>query len=367
MIGSPANGTAAYGGDSKRSGRVDFADALRALATASIVFLHVSSPIAQNPGMYPSARWWIANVVYSLTRPSIAIFVMVSGFLLLSPIKEESIALFFRKRFARIVVPFVVWGAVYFFWKTHGEISATACARLGKEFIEGPVYYHLWFIYTIVGIYLATPVFRVYVRHASRSNYLYLVSTWFIGTCLYPLVSRFCGIAVGIPIMTAGGFLGTFLLGDFVRTLETTKRVRRWLVPVLTVCLAATALSGYALSGGKGAKYDSTFQEFLSVNVVIAAVSIFVLFKEIRFDMFKMKFPRAFSLITAVSSASFSVYLMHILVLEILKGHIPVFSLDATCGNPILGIPLTAVVTLAFCVTITLLLRKIPFMKFVLP
>lgn len=347
--------------------RIEFADALRAFAAVSIVFLHVASPIAQHPAEFSLGWWWTANIFYSFARPSIALFVMVSGLLLLSPSKEESMLVFFRKRFLRIVVPFMVWGTVYFFWKTHGHISAHSFARLAREFVEGPVYYHLWFIYTIAGIYLATPVFRVYAKHASRSNYAYLLGLWFAGTCLYPLVRHFWGIAIGIPIMVAGGFLGAFLLGNFLRDLRPGKRTAAWLALVAALCLVATTLSGYMLSRGLRSAYDATFQDFLSPTVVIAAACIFLVCKSLPFDAVRRAAPRFYGILPAVSGASFSVYLTHILVLEILKGHLPGFTLDATFVHPALGIPLTAVLTLAVCVTVTVVMRKVPGLRVVFP
>jgi hypothetical protein len=59
--------------------RLKYPDALRALAIIAIVFLHVSSPIAQDFSGYPLGWWWIANIFFSCTRPSIALFVMISG------------------------------------------------------------------------------------------------------------------------------------------------------------------------------------------------------------------------------------------------------------------------------------------------
>jgi surface polysaccharide O-acyltransferase-like enzyme len=78
---------------------VFYTDFIRALAIIAIVFLHVFSPIAQDFSGYPLGWWWIANIVYSCARPAIALFVMISGLLLLSPGKEESISTFFKKRF----------------------------------------------------------------------------------------------------------------------------------------------------------------------------------------------------------------------------------------------------------------------------
>ena len=332
-----------------------------------IVFLHVSSPIAQDLSGYPLSWWWIANVVYSCTRPAIALFVMISGMLLLSPGKEESIQTFFKKRFVRIVIPFVFWGMVYFFWKTHMQGPEFSLLHAVKDFIQGPVYYHLWFIYTIAGIYLATPVFRVYVKNASRSNQVYLLVLWFIGTSLYPLIKYYTGISVGIPVMVAGGFLGAFLLGNFLRDVSVGKRgvVLLWLT--CGACAAFTACITYLLSAQNNRAYNGLFEDFLSPNVVVMAICVFHIFKSTRFDKMQKSVPLIFKTMTAIGSASFSVYLMHILVLEIFKSHLSWFSLSAGTIHPLIGIPLTAFATLTLCVGVVVVLRKIPYLKLVLP
>jgi surface polysaccharide O-acyltransferase-like enzyme len=352
--------------NSDRTERLFYPDAIRAFAITSIVFLHVSSPVAQDFASYRIGWWWIANVVYSFARPSLALFVMISGLLLLSPAKDESLGKFFRKRFIRIVVPFLVWGTVYFFWKTHGFVSVTSLLQLGKEFITGPVYYHFWFIYTIAGIYLAVPVFRVYVKHASRSNQLYLLTLWFIGTALYPLFKHFSGFSIGVPVMVAGGFLGAFLLGNFLRDYKTGKRSARYLLLIALACLIFTAGVTYYLSKNH-MRYDGTFEEFLSPNVIAAASCLFLLFRDFSFEGLGRKFPVVLKMVSVISSASFSIYLMHILVLEILKSHLPWFPIDACTIHPIIGIPLTAIVTMALCLAVVVIMRKIPVLRYMFP
>lgn len=347
--------------------RLEYVDAIRALSMVGIVFLHVSSPIAQDFSGYPLGWWWIANVVYSCTRPSIALFVMISGLLLLSPGKEESIGIFFRKRFVRIAIPFVFWGLVYFFWKTHMTGPEFTVRHALKEFIQGPVYYHLWFIYTIAGIYLATPVFRVYVTNASRSNQLYLLVLWFIGTSLYPLTKYFTGVSIGIPVMVAGGFLGAFVLGNFLRNVTVGKRGVFLSSLTCCACAAFTACSTYVLSSHGNRAYNGLFEDFLSPNVVVMAICTFLIIKSNPFEKIQRNVPVVYKALALVSSASFSVYLMHILLLEIFKSHVPWFSLSATTVHPLIGIPLTVGATLVVCVTVTLALRKIPYFKFILP
>jgi surface polysaccharide O-acyltransferase-like enzyme len=352
---------------SMQTERLFYADAIRAFAIIAIVFLHVSSPITQDFSGYHLSWWWIANVIYSCARPAIALFVMISGLLLLAPEKEENIGTFFKKRFVRIAIPFLFWGMVYFFWKTRMNGPEFTVRHAIKEFIQGPVYYHLWFIYTIAGIYLATPVFRVYAKNASRSNQLYLLVLWFIGTSLYPMIKHYTGISIGIPVMVAGGFLGAFLLGNFLRDVSVGKRGVLLLCLIFCVCVVFTASSTYVLSLHSNKTYNGLYEDFLSPNVIVMAICVFLVFKSISFDRVKNAAPLFFNATIWVSSASFSVYLMHILVLEIFKSHVPWFSLSATTLHPLIGIPLTAGATLLFCTGTVMIFRKIPYMKFVLP
>jgi surface polysaccharide O-acyltransferase-like enzyme len=254
----------------------------------------------------------------------------------------------------------------YFFWKTRMQGPEFSFAHAAKDFIQGPVYYHLWFIYTIVGIYLATPIFRVYVKTASRSNQLYLLVLWFIGTSLYPLIKYYTGISIGIPIMVAGGFLGAFLLGNFLRDVSVGKRGVGFLWLVFVACAAFTAFSTFTVSNQTKA-YNGLFEDFLSPNVVVMAICVFLVFKSFRFDDIENKIPVFFKTMTFISSASFSVYLMHILVLEIFKSHLPWFSLSASFIHPLIGIPVTAIATMIVCVSVVVIMRKIPYLKFILP
>ncbi len=264
----------------------------------------------------------------------------------------------------RIGVPFLFWGILFYFWKTQGQHFSIV--NLAKEFIAGPVYYHLWFIYTITGIYLVTPIFRIYTKNAPKSNQAYLVILWFVGTAIYPFVTYFTGLSIGIPIMAVGGFLGAFLLGNFVKEITLPQKLDTLLWPVFLLSTSVTAMGIFILSNNNKS-YNGVFADFLCPNVICMAICLFFLFKNIDFDALKIKSPLALKTIIAVSSTSFSVYIIHIPLLEIFKSHIPGFHLDATLFHPLLGIPLTTIITLCICIGLTVLLRKIPFMKFVLP
>jgi peptidoglycan/LPS O-acetylase OafA/YrhL len=89
--------------------------------------------------------------------------------------------------------------------------------------------------------------------------------------------------------------------------------------------------------------------------------------RHLPYEIFEKKAPVLFKGMMLLSSTSFSVYLIHILVLEIFKNHIPWFSLDCKTIHPLFGIPVTAISVLIVCVGIVVGLRKVPGGKVALP
>src|SRR3546814_10576210 len=87
-------------------------DTARIGACFMVVVLHVA---AMNFGVFDN-QWWASNFYDSLTRSCVPVFLMISGVLLLG--KQETLAVFFRKRFARILPPLLFWSLFYMSWNT---------------------------------------------------------------------------------------------------------------------------------------------------------------------------------------------------------------------------------------------------------
>ena len=114
-----------------------WADNTRILAILAVIFLHVAATGVENADDLGSSQWWIANVYDSLVRWSVPVFVMLSGALLLSGNKTESIFAFYRKRAAKLLVPLVFWSL---FFVTGSLLKGIAtgipplCCRLARNY-----------------------------------------------------------------------------------------------------------------------------------------------------------------------------------------------------------------------------------------
>jgi len=90
---------------------VNWIDNLRVLATISVIFLHVSASVTAKFGSISFITWTIGNIYNSSVRFCVPIFVMITGALLLP--KDYEISDFLKKKFIRVVLPFVFWGIIY--------------------------------------------------------------------------------------------------------------------------------------------------------------------------------------------------------------------------------------------------------------
>jgi surface polysaccharide O-acyltransferase-like enzyme len=116
----------------------------------------------------PAAHW--VGWLNSLFRSCVPLFVMISG-VFLFPVRNEGA--FFRKRFSRVLVPFLVWCVIYAFYPYWQGTTTLQGALLG--ILKIPVNFgtdvgHLWFVYMLLGIYLVAPVLSPWVESASRRS-----------------------------------------------------------------------------------------------------------------------------------------------------------------------------------------------------
>lgn len=127
-------------------------DWMRAFAIMCIVIIHICDPYALTEQF--SRRWYAILGIEAITRSGLILFFLLSGFLLLKNYANKmSVSHFYKKRFTRILPLFIGWSYIYFILQENSINPYEFAAAI----LNGPVYYHLWFIYILLGLYLVTP------------------------------------------------------------------------------------------------------------------------------------------------------------------------------------------------------------------
>lgn len=301
-----------------------WADRLRNLATLLVIAIHVAGPVAEETAQIDSSGWWVGNFWDSLGRASVPLFVMLSGFLLLG--KDVPTFDFLKKRTARIALPALFWLVVYSIYSHFAHNNPATLGDAVKGLINGPVHYHLWFLYLIIGIYLTVPILRPWVKQATERDYLYFFAVCILGTWIYKVLFYAFDVSIGLyfELFTnqTGHFVLGFYLGNKVCKGETPTvsgikpwpftgvQLRRYAFLAILAAVMITAVGTYIATKWNNGVFHKYHYDYLTFNVGLAAIGWFV------FAQRSFNGRPLLDVEKELAGASFGIYFIHVLVMD---------------------------------------------------
>lgn len=364
---STQNQTVAARPASRSGKRLIFVNLTRIYAMMLVVVIHVASIPAPHFNTITPYEWWVSNMFHVLSKGGPPIFTMISGMLLLGASRQQSFAEFFKKRFVRVLGPFIVWAVIYLIWRLYYKGEILTLAQIRDAFLIGPMYYHLWFIQMILGLYIATPILRVYIRNATRRDLSYFLMIWIITVSILPLVDRFFDVRIGIQIFITTGYLGYFILGYYLKDVWLNNLQIVLALGIVVLSLLFTEWATFILLDQNQGQFDAFFLDYYSINMIIVSAGIFLILKSIPYDRLLEQRDRLRQRIVFVSSCSFGIYFVHVMMMELLADGVFGFRLSALSMNPLIAIPLASLVTLLLSFVVTVLLKQIPYVRNIVP
>ena len=336
---------------------------IRAIAALAVVQMHAVGEAVFNfdPNISYDERWWVGNVYYSALRWATPIFIMLSGSVMLTPGRVESTAGFLRKRMNRILPPFAFWSVLYLLYQYRGNIwddNLPPWREVFNKVVFEDVYYHLWFIPMIIGLYLLTPIFQIFIRHAKRFDIEYFLVFSFLVTGLQHFIQNL----LVVKYIGWLGYIGYYVLGYYLS--QYTLRWSKWLYALAIISVPFTAVVTWMLTKQAGA-YNNLVFVYFSPNVVIMSAALFYSLCQKDWAAFAVRFPWLNAFMQWLAPLSFGIYFVHVMIIDALKNgyfgpnttyylffgvHIP----------PIIGALLSAVVAAAYSMVLIFLLSKVP-------
>ncbi|MGC4017294.1 MAG: acyltransferase [Luteolibacter sp.] len=317
------------------SARISWLDTVRVLACFLVIVCHSTDAFTQTPdgSVDGTAALFVSGV-----RACVPLFVMISGALLL-PMRGTAED-FFKRRFSRVIVPFLIWGVVLallplpkgesdwapsnLFEKQVHDLPHSAPGKILYNIGMLPINFtnsniHFWFLYIILGLYLFVPVISPWVRQASVKGLCAFLGVWVFTLCLpylqhvpghelFPALHGECDWNSRGMTYYFGGYLGYLLLGHLLTHLPA-------LAPAKAVPLAVGMFAlGWTITHQgfiwtvlhqTKSKDLEFFIEFLSPNVALMTAALFILCRA---------FPLsggAGKAMAHLASMSFGIFLIH--------------------------------------------------------
>lgn len=336
--------------------RLDYMDWLRVLAIFTVVGVHVVSKII-NTGHTGEWEWQFANWIDSGLRWCVPVFFMLSGALLLTMKREDPIGEFLRRRLTKVIIPLIFWSGIYIAYKIFEQGESYSFGEMLVLFLTDDVYYHLWFMYVIIGLYIMAPFLKILVKHMDQKSFLYFLSIWFIFAGLVPFVQKMFGFEPAFDPGLFQPYIGYFLLGAYLVRYPLPKKTLWPLFGLSVIAYFATVYGTHNLTVTKGELDEFYYEHYRPTHMVIS-VFIFTLFQQLG--------PRIKPnpIITQLSLATLGIYVIHPLVQFYLNKF---FNINETTVNALVGVPLVWMLIFTISFFIIWLLKKIPGAKHIVP
>jgi surface polysaccharide O-acyltransferase-like enzyme len=325
---------------------IDFA---RLTACFMVVVLHVAGTNFYSFG----EKWWATNFYDSLVRCSIPIFLMISGALLLT--REKRVDVFFKKRYARIFPPLLFWSLFYIAWNVYSGTSYGGGMGWVKEIFRGPVAYHLWYLYAILGIYLFTPFLnKIYNNSLDIEKKIYIF-LWISLASVWPILKAVLKIKFNListyALGSFSGLVGYLFLGAYLYDSNNNAPSRVWYLAniiLFFIFSTLTMLATFWYSKQLGVPNEK-FYSYLSPYVLLSAICAFNILYN-----FGLRLERYEGIIRSLSKCTLGIYCVHVFVIDRVQFFI---GLSGATSSPWWSIPATATVVLAISLAVVLLMR----------
>ncbi len=313
-------------------------DVLRVISALAVIIIHVvTAPVHNATGEVSVSLRANLNLVHTLMLWAIPVFFMITGYCLM--MKQECT---YKYCFSHVLKYIGVLFTVGLFYSLLEEVfmaktmNAAIVIKSVFNVITGDLWDHMWFIYSIIGIYLVMPIIHCFMQQGEK-NILILTGLLFFFTILCPSMEEYISIGVEFPF---GGFLFYVCFGGMISKCKVNKRL--------------LLFSG--LIGGLSVVYvivaDNHVLNYTYLPVCLIAMSIFSIVSQLNMKPNK--------LVLKVSECTFGIYLIQPLFVNIA---LKLLRIDLLSNLP--GVRLCVFATLIFAASLvtTYVLRKIPVVK----
>ena len=314
-------------------------DILRIISAIAVIIIHiVSAPVTNSAVAIDASLKINLNLIHILMNWSVPVFFMITGYCLLK--KKECT---YEYCFSHVLKYICVLFTVGLFYALLEEIFVSKTLNVSifiqslLNVIRGNLWDHMWFVYTIIGIYLVMPIIHHFMQQGNR-NIIILTMLLFFFNILVPTLEKWISIGVVFPF---SGYLFYVCFGGTVAKLKIDNKLSYFIY--LTGLLSVV----WIILGAENHKFD-----YKHLAVCLMAMSIFLLISKM--DIKPNKF------LLRISKCTWGIYLIHPFFINVA---IKLLDIDVVTSQPYIRLFVFAVIVSFTSFLATYILGKIPFVK----
>lgn len=339
-----------------RSGRTAYFDHLKVFEYFLLMIVHTASYQWYQTDIF-SSDWLVLNFYKSATRPCVLVFFMISGALLLG--RDIPLKKLYKNNILKLAAAFIFWDIVY------------AVITYWNDGLPGIVFkmfnsnYHLWYLLAMIGIYICFPLIKLISDNRKVMTYFLVISAIF--AFLLPTVFTLCeafgssslvklseiiqGHVYNMHVYSVLGYPFFFVAGYYIHTTDLSAIIRRSIYGLGILSILSGAFINAAHVRMIGAP-DDTFNNGFMLYEMISAIAVFTFFKyNVSGNTVSEK------ICYKISAWGLGIYMIHDLVI---MGIDHILGLNGMSFNPIIAVPVTALIAFVISAVISAALNLIP-------
>lgn len=296
--------------------RVFWLDAARAIAIILVVFTHAHERAGIQSVM-------LKSIFYSVDRLGVPLFFMISGGLILPKLANCDLLSFYKKRIPQFIILLVFWSVITNCIKYYVD-GGGVWDSLKTAFISNNGIYpnnygvasQMWFMYSIIQLYLVAPFLAKMLHKASNKEIVIFLLLCVLFNQFYSTVNSFGGDWRALHRMgtdLTGPYIVFFVLGYLIieRKVwcgETIKYFMTYLLMAIIPVISLVLIDNWNYEINNELHWYS-----FSLFVVISSVGLLLLIKWL--------FENASgSILSLVSKYSFGIFLTHSIFIYVSQG-----------------------------------------------
>lgn len=344
----------------ERNYRIIWIDLLRIFSIFSMMVLHVAASYWSSVATV-SFEWNVFNIYNSLVRFCVPVFVMISGVFFLDPERSTSIKNLFSKNIVRIIRAYIFWSFCYA--SSYAVFDVIKGEQFSMEFLKRIVlgHFHLWFLFTLVGLYLITPLLRkitedkkimeyfIFLFFIFELCYNFLAKVPFLLNVLEPIMEK---TNIFLPL----GYAGYYVWGLYLYKYDFSKQFQNYFYTLGVASVLFTILITAFLSIKSGTAVSS-YYDYLLPNTFFVASALFLFFK---YNISQIVLSsKTLKMVFLTSKISFCMYLFHGFVNIAFN----LIGLKTTSYFSLISVPVNAIAVFGISFIVSFIISKIPILN----
>ncbi len=334
-------------------------DILKIVSAMMIVLIHSSGSIYGN--CFGEEKWMAALVINAIPRFAVPCFFMISGIVLL-PKKYDREQV--KNKIIRVMIPLVCFSVLAILLRKilwgEGEVIRDILLLPFRRADGG-----MWYAYQLIWIYLSLPILtKLYQSFSYRER------EYFIGvTLLLPSVMNYIILLFSLPVdlvFTSTNlyimvqYWGLLVLGRYLYDRYAEKKMIGRSAFMMIIGGLWIIGSAYYISERKGSPMYNMFEE-LSLPVIFYSSGVLLFVYSLKEQFCKISEGNK-RIIQEVASVSLGVYLMHSMVIWILRSF-TVGGITLSIDGGIIQVLVCAVCYYLISLGIACLMKRVPVIK----